>query len=113
MTDLSFYDLVHQVVRLIPPGRITSYGAVAAYLGSKGSSRMVGYAMNNSFSAIPKVPAHRVVNRQGLLTGKNHFGSPNMMQQLLQNEGVKVEEDQVVNFKVLFWDPSVELTLER
>lgn len=74
---------------------------------------MVGYAMNNSFSAIPKVPAHRVVNRQGLLTGKNHFGSPNMMQQLLQNEGVKVEEDQVVNFKALFWDPSVELTLER
>ena len=113
MTDPSFYDLVHQVVRLIPSGRITSYGAVAAYLGSKGSSRMVGYAMNNSVSAIPKVPAHRVVNRLGLLTGKNHFSSPTMMQQLLENEGVKVEDDQIVDFKILFWDPSVELDLER
>lgn len=113
MDSPSFYDLVHQVVRLIPPGRVTSYGAVAAYLGSKGSSRMVGYAMNNSFSVTPKVPAHRVVNRQGLLSGKGYFGSPTMMQQLLKNEGIKVENDQVVDFKTLFWDPSVELDLER
>ena len=113
MSDISFYEKVHQVVRLIPAGRVTSYGAVAAYLGSKGSSRMVGYAMNNSFSATPTVPAHRVVNRNGLLSGKNHFGSSTMMQQLLENEGVIVEDDQIVDFKILFWDPSIELDLER
>ncbi|WP_026897382.1 MGMT family protein [Daejeonella oryzae] len=109
MTTDSFYDRVHQVVRLIPSGRITTYGAIAAYLGSKGSSRMVGYAMNNSFTAIPQVPAHRVVNRQGLLSGKAHFGSPTLMQQLLENEGIKVIDDKVVDFKILFWDPATEL----
>ncbi len=105
----SFYDQVHQVVRLIPYGRVTSYGAIAAYLGSKGSSRMVGYAMNNSHTASPQVPAHRVVNRMGLLSGKFHFGSPDLMEQLLNNEGIKVENDKVVDFKNLFWDPTAEL----
>lgn len=105
----TFFDLVYQVVRLIPKGRVTSYGAIAAYLGTKGSSRMVGYAMNASFTQSPQVPAHRVVNRVGLLTGKHHFGSSTMMQQLLENEGIKVVDDKIVNFKVLFWDPSLEL----
>ncbi|MEO8795783.1 MAG: MGMT family protein [Daejeonella sp.] len=109
MNQDSFYDQVHQVVRLIPYGRVTSYGAIAAYLGSKGSSRMVGYAMNNSHSAFPQVPAHRVVNRTGLLTGKFHFGSPDLMEQLLNNEGIKVENDKIIDFEKLFWDPSAEL----
>ncbi len=110
MPDLNFYDQVYQVVRLIPPGRVTNYGAIAAYLGSKGSSRMVGYAMQASGAANPPVPAHRVVNRQGLLTAKFHFGG-NLMQELLESEGVKVENDQVQRFKELFWDPAVELAL--
>lgn len=113
MEKLSFYDQVYQVVRLIPKGRVSSYGAIAAYLGSKGSSRMVGYAMNAAHSAFPPVPAQRVVNRNGLLTGKFHFGSPNLMQQLLENEGVNVKDDKVINFKELFWDPSIELDLEK
>lgn len=113
MEKLSFYDQVYQVVRLIPKGRVSSYGAIANYLGSKGSSRMVGYAMNAAHSAFPPVPAQRVVNRNGLLTGKFHFGSPNLMQQLLENEGVNVKDDKVINFKELFWDPSIELDLER
>ncbi len=111
MNDLSFYDQVYQVVRLIPIGRVSSYGAIAAYLGTKGSSRMVGYAMNAAHMAFPPVPAQRVVNRNGLLTGKFHFGSPDLMQQLLENEGVKVENDRVKDFKNLFWDPSVELAM--
>lgn len=105
----SFFENVYDVVRLIPKGRVTSYGAIAAYLGSKGSSRMVGYAMNGAGAKYPPVPAHRVLNRQGLLSGKNYFGSPTMMQQLLENEGIKVEDDKVVNFEELFWDPSKEL----
>ena len=109
METATFYDKVYQVVRLIPKGRVTSYGAIAAYLGTKSSSRMVGYAMNASFAETPKVPAHRVVNRNGLLTGKHYFGSPTMMQQLLENEGIRVENDKVVDFKRLFWDPAVEL----
>ena len=113
MEKLSFYDQVYQVVRLIPKGRVSSYGAIAAYLGSKGSSRMVGYAMNNAHSTFPSVPAQRVVNRHGLLTGKFHFGSPNLMQQLLENEGLEVKNDKVLNFKELFWDPSIELDLEK
>ena len=108
MEEPSFYD---QVVRLVPPGRVTSYGAIAAYLGAKSSSRMVGYAMNNCHSAHPPVPAHRVVNRQGLLTGKFHFGTENLMQQLLENENIKIENDQVVDFKIVFWDPAIELAL--
>lgn len=111
MDKLSFYDQVYQVVRLIPKGRVSSYGAIAAYLGTRGSSRMVGYAMNAAHTTFPPVPAQRVVNRNGLLTGKFHFGSADMMQQLLENEGVKVENDKVVDFKNIFWDPAIELEL--
>ncbi|MGB4398285.1 MAG: MGMT family protein [Daejeonella sp.] len=109
MEDLSFYQQVYQVVRLIPEGRMSSYGAIASYLGTKGSARMVGYAMNAAHTAFPSVPAHRVLNRNGLLTGKFHFGTPSMMQQLLENEGVEVIDDKVKNFKTLFWDPAIEL----
>jgi methylated-DNA-protein-cysteine methyltransferase-like protein len=109
MDKLSFYEQVYQVVRLIPKGRVSSYGAIAAYLGTRGSSRMVGYAMNAAHTAYPPVPAQRVVNRNGLLTGKFHFGTENLMQQLLENEGVKVENDKIKDFKVVFWDPSIEL----
>ena len=107
----SFFDQVYAVVRLIPRGRVTSYGAIAKYLGTARSSRMVGWAMNSAHAVKPKVPAHRVVNRSGLLTGKHHFGSPTRMQELLEKEGVKVKKDQVVEFKNRFWDPAVELSL--
>ena len=110
MKDDNFYDKVYQVVRLIPAGRVTSYGAIANYLGTKGSARMVGYAMLACGKAIPPVPAHRVVNRQGLLTAKLHFGG-NLMEQLLASEGVRVEDDQVTDFKNIFWDPNIELAL--
>ncbi|HEY1023528.1 MAG TPA: MGMT family protein [Sphingobacteriaceae bacterium] len=110
MDTQTFYEQVYEVARLIPKGRVTSYGAIAACLGTKGSSRMVGYAMNLSHKTFPPVPAHRVVNRQGLLTGKHHFGSPDLMQQLLENEGVEVVNDKVVNFAKIFWDPSQELS---
>lgn len=106
----NFFERVYEVARLIPAGRVTSYGAIAAYLGTKGSSRMVGYAMQASFKANPKVPAHRVLNRQGLLTGKFHFGG-DLMQQLLESEGVKVSDDQVQDFRALFWDPMAELSM--
>lgn len=108
-TKDSFFEDVYEVARLIPKGRVTSYGAIARYLGISGSSRMVGWAMNGAHRQHPAVPAQRVVNRNGLLTGKHHFGSPHLMQQLLENEGVKVENDLVVDFKKLFWDPSLEL----
>jgi methylated-DNA-protein-cysteine methyltransferase related protein len=110
MEEISFYDKVYQVVRLIPPGRVTSYGAIANYLGTKGSSRMVGYAMQACGNAKPPVPAHRVVNRQGLLTAKFHFGGDRMAE-MLESEGVKVENDQVQDFKTIFWDPNIELAL--
>lgn len=110
MDRQNFYDEVYQVVRLIPEGRVTSYGAIAAYLGAVSSSRMVGYAMAAGGGMHPYVPAHRVVNRQGLLTGKFHFGG-DTMEQLLANEGIKVEDNKIVDFKSLFWDPSVELAL--
>jgi methylated-DNA-protein-cysteine methyltransferase-like protein len=110
MPDYNFYDSVYEVARLIPVGRVTSYGAIASYLGTKGSSRMVGYAMQASGKANPPVPAHRVVNRQGLLTAKFHFGGE-LMAQLLESEGVKVADDQVQDFKNVFWDPSIELAL--
>ena len=105
MKDPSFFEKVYDVVSLIPYGRVTSYGAVAEYLGSKGSARMVGWAMNASHSAKENIPAHRVVNRKGMLTGKHHFGSPKIMQQLLESEGIRVEEDQVVEFDKLLWEP--------
>ena len=103
--------MVYQVVRLIPKGRVTSYGAIAAYLGAKSSSRVVGYAMNGAHNVKPKVPAHRVVNRNGLLTGKHHFATPYEMQELLAKEKIKVENDKVVDFKTLYWDPTEELKL--
>ena len=107
----SFFDDVYAVVRLIPKGRVSSYGAIAKYLGSAGSSRMVGYAMNASHAAKPKVPAQRVVNRNGLLTGKNHFATPTLMEELLKKDGVKVKNNQVQDFEKLFWDPIKELSL--
>jgi methylated-DNA-protein-cysteine methyltransferase-like protein len=102
----NFYDDVYAVVRLIPHGCVTSYGAVARYLGVGRASRMVGYAMNASFGVLPPVPAHRVVNRMGMLTGKMHFATPFEMQRLLEAEGIRVENDQVQEFDRLFWDPA-------
>jgi methylated-DNA-protein-cysteine methyltransferase-like protein len=110
MEQSDFFQSVFQVVRLIPKGRVTSYGSIAAYLGAKKSSRTVGYAMNASHS-IPGIPAHRVVNRFGMLTGKMHFETPNRMQELLESEGIQIENDVIVNFKELFWDPTHELEL--
>lgn len=107
-----FYDKVYEVTRLIPPGRVTSYGAIAAYLGTKQSSRMVGWALNNSHVQDKYVPAHRVVNRTGLLTAKHHFGSPSAMQELLEAEGITVVDDQIIDFDKYFWDPMTELDLE-
>lgn len=103
-----FFEQVYAVVRLIPQGRVTSYGAIAAYLGSKKSSRMVGWAMNASHNLMD-VPAHRVVNRIGALTGKMHFSTPNRMQELLEAENIRIQLEQVVNFKLHFWDPNLEL----
>ena len=104
---VNFFDMVYQVALLIPYGRVTSYGAIANYLGAARSSRMVGYAMNGSVGK--DVPAHRVVNRKGLLTGKHHFEGTNLMQQLLESEGIIVNENQIQNFDKVFWDPSKEL----
>lgn len=106
-----FFDMVYQVTQLIPKGRVTSYGAIAKYLGSPQSSRMVGWAMNGSHR-LPDIPAHRVVNRNGLLTGKIHFDNPNTMQELLESEGIEVKEDKVINFETLFWNPIIELQLK-
>ncbi|HEX5003029.1 MAG TPA: MGMT family protein [Bacteroidia bacterium] len=106
---ISFFEKVYQVVGLIPRGRVTSYGAIARYLGSAGSSRMVGWAMNASHTASTPVPAHRVVNRAGRLTGKFHFGSSRLMQELLESEGITVVDDTVQDFRKFFWDPSIEL----
>lgn len=102
-----FFERVYEVVRLIPEGRVTSYGAIANFLGTKGSARMVGWAMNSSHTK--DVPAHRVVNRNGVLTGKHHFQGTNLMQQLLENEGVVVIDNKIQNFIDHFWDPSEEL----
>ena len=109
--DESFFELVFEVGRQIPKGRVTTYGAIAAALGARSSARMVGWAMNAAHNIKPKVPAQRVVNRQGLLTGKMHFAHPDQMQELLEKEGVKVEKDKVVDFEQLFWDPAKELRL--
>lgn len=106
-----FFNQVYQVVRLIPKGRVTSYGAIAAYLGSKSSSRVVGYAMNAAHSQKEYVPAHRVVNRNGQLTGKHHFSTPFLMQELLEKEKVVVINDTIQNFNKHYWDPSIELAL--
>ena len=106
-----FFQNVYDVVRLIPKGRVTNYGAIAKYLGTARSSRMVGWAMNAAHSQKKKVPAHRVVNRNGILTGKHHFATPYLMQELLEKEGIKVEKDKVINFKKHFWDPMKELEI--
>lgn len=110
-TQSDFFDQVFQVVRLIPKGRVTSYGAIANYLGAKSSSRVVGYAMNAAHSQKEYVPAHRVLNRNGQLTGKHHFSTPYLMQELLEKEKIKVENDMVLNLKKHYWDPTVELAL--
>ena len=101
----SFFELVYEVARQIPKGRVTSYGAIAACLGTKLSARMVGWAMNGVGKVRPKVPAHRVVNRNGMLSGKHHFKPPRKMQELLEKEGIKVKNDLVVDFEKKFWDP--------
>ena len=107
--EQSFYEQVYEIVRLIPKGRVTSYVAIARSLGAAKSSRMVGYAMRHAGEAHPPIPAHRVVNAQGLLTGKFHFSPPELMEQLLEHEGVQVYGDKVKNFKNVFWDPALEL----
>ena len=111
ITEHSFFDDVYEVVRQVPKGRVTSYGAIAAYLGTRLSARMVGWAMNAAHSAKPRVPAHRVVNRNGMLSGKNHFATPTLMEELLLKEKINVEDSKVVDFKNKFWDPAKELTL--
>jgi methylated-DNA-protein-cysteine methyltransferase-like protein len=105
-TERSFFERVYEVARQIPYGRVTTYGAIAGYIGAPKSARLVGWAMNKSLQQEPPVPAHRVVNRNGVLTGKNHFPHPNMMQEMLENEGVQVEDDQVQDFEEVFWDPA-------
>jgi methylated-DNA-protein-cysteine methyltransferase-like protein len=104
-----FFSRVYDVVRLIPYGRVTSYGAIARFLGSGRSARMVGWALNVSHGSAVFIPAHRVVNRNGLLTGKHHFGNSSTMSQLLMNEGIVIEDDRIINFKEKFWDPLTEL----
>ena len=110
-TNSDFFNQVFQVVRLIPKGKVTSYGAIANYLGSKSSSRIVGYAMNAAHSQKEYVPAHRVLNRNGQLTGKHHFSNPFLMQELLEKEKIEVVNDTVVNLKKHYWDPTIELVL--
>jgi len=105
----NIYDAIYDIVRCVPRGRITTYGAVAAAVGLKSGARLVGYAMNNCSNIKPKVPAHRVLNRTGLLTGKHHFDPPGKMQQLLEKEGVKVKDDKVLDFEKVFWDPLQEI----
>ncbi|MEP7277567.1 MAG: MGMT family protein [Bacteroidota bacterium] len=104
--EASFFELVYEVARQIPRGRVTSFGAIANSLGTKLSARMVGWAMNGARNVKPRVPAHRVVNRNGMLSGKHHFGSPTKMQELLEKEGVRVKNDTVTDFKNLFWNPA-------
>jgi len=102
----SFFDLVYEIVRQIPRGRVTSYGAIAACLGTKLSARMVGWAMHGAHSLKPKVPAHRVVNRNGMLSGKHHFETVTRMEELLKKEGIQVKDDSIMNFNKVFWDPA-------
>ena len=109
MQEETFYEKVYSVVRLVPVGRVTTYGAIAKYLGAARSSRLVGWAMNVCHGEQSDVPAHRVVNRIGMLSGKAHFETPTAMQSLLENEGVQVIDDQIQNFSQVFWDPSTEL----
>ena len=110
-TNTSFFEDVYDVVRQIPKGRVTSYGAIANFLGTGKSARMVGWAMNAAHLVKPKVPAHRVVNRNGILSGKHHFSTPTKMQELLEKEKIKIEKDVVIDFEKLFWNPAKELEL--
>lgn len=110
--DSSFFEQVYEVARLIPKGRVTSYGAIAAFLGSKMSARMVGWAMNGAHQLTPKVPAHRVVNRNGMLSGKSHFATPTEMEELLAKEKVFVKDDTIIDFVKKFWDPAIELSID-
>jgi methylated-DNA-protein-cysteine methyltransferase related protein len=107
--DDNFFTRVYEVVKLIPTGRVTSYGAIARFIGSPQSSRMVGWAMNASHSETSFIPAHRVVNRNGMLTGKQHFRHPDLMQELLESEGIQINNDRVMDFRTRFWDPYKEL----
>jgi len=109
--DRNFFLDVYDVVRKIPKGRVTSYGAIAVYLGTKLSARMVGWAMNSAHNVKPKIPAQRVVNRNGMLTGRNHFSTPTMMEELLKKEGILVKDEVIIDFKERFWDPTTELAL--
>ena len=109
--EYSFFADVYDVVRQVPKGKVTSYGAIAAYLGTKLSARMVGWAMNAAHTAKPKVPAQRVVNRNGILSGKHHFATPTTMEELLKKDGVQVKNDTIVDFKERFWDPAEALSL--
>ena len=108
MSKNDFFDKVYNIVRQIPEGKVTSYGAIANYLGVKKSARLVGWAMNASHGD-NSIPAHRVVNRVGLLTGKHHFGGTKIMQQLLENEGILIKENKILNLELYFWDPQNEL----
>ncbi len=110
--EYSFFENVYEVVRKIPRGRVTSYGAIANYLGTKLSARMVGWAMNAAHTAKPKVPAHRVVNRNGMLSGKAHFATPTLMEEMLAKEKINIEEDTILDFEKLFWDPAEELEID-
>ncbi|XZF12654.1 MGMT family protein [Chitinophagaceae bacterium MMS25-I14] len=107
----NIYDTIFEIVRQVPKGRVTSYGAVAAAIGMKSGARLVGHALRDSPNARPKVPAHRVVNSKGLLSGMHHFNPPSRMQELLEKEGIKVSENQVQDFKKIFWDPAKEITI--
>ena len=104
-----FFNRVYEVVKQIPHGKVTSYGAIARYLGAPGAARMVGWAMNKSHTHHEFVPAHRVVNRIGMITGKHHFTGVNLMQELLENEGAIIKENRIINFQKIFWDPSLEM----
>src|SRR5262245_44626864 len=107
--DENFFELVYEVARQIPRGRVTSYGAIARCLGTTMSARMLGWSMNGAGKVKPKVPAHRVVNRNGMLSGKHHFDTPDQMETLLKKEGIKVKKDIIIDFEKLFWDPAKEL----
>ncbi len=109
--ELNFFEQVYEVAKLIPEGKVTTYGAIAKFLGSPQASRMVGWAMNNSNTYKCYIPAHRVVNRNGVLTGKHHFGFNNTMEELLKNEGVIIKNDKIINMQNYFWDPSKELAI--
>lgn len=113
MKNDSFFTRVYSIVQKIPKGRVTSYGAIAEYLGAKKSARMVGWAMNASNHYYPPIPAHRVVNRNGMLTGKNHFSNPTLMQKLLENEGVEIVDDRILHFEKIFWKPGKKVSKSK